>query len=273
VADDYVFNDRAAEQRRLDLQATLFDPLTERLFRAAGLTSGMRVLDLGSGAGHVALLAARLVGLEGEVVGVERDPQAVADASARAETVGADNVRFVVGDVQTLEGVDDGFDAVVGRLILMYLRDPVDALRRAAALLRPGGVLVAHEGDLSYEWAVPQSAQWHQVRDWMLRTLTAAGVEPRMGLRLYSCFVEAGLPGPSMMLEATVAGGDEAPAWGWANLLRGALPLMERLKVATAEEVDPDSLADRLLADVRREEGIVIGPPLIGAWSSLPQAS
>ena len=75
---DYAFADRAQEQRRLASQAELFDPLTERVFRTAGLATGMRVLDLGSGAGDVAMLAARLVGREGEVVGVERDPQAVA---------------------------------------------------------------------------------------------------------------------------------------------------------------------------------------------------
>jgi hypothetical protein len=101
----------------------------------------------------------------------------------------------------------------------------------------------------------------------MLRTLEGAGVDARMGLRLYRCFVEAGLPAPTMTLDATVAGGDAAPAWGWANLVRGALPLMERLGVTTAAEVDPDTLADRLLADVREGEGIVIGPPLVGAWS------
>jgi len=79
----YAFADRAHEQRRLASQAELFDPLTERVFRAAGLGNGMRVLDLGSGAGDVAMLAARLVGREGEVVGMERDPEAVASATAR----------------------------------------------------------------------------------------------------------------------------------------------------------------------------------------------
>jgi SAM-dependent methyltransferase len=69
---DYAFADRAHEQRRLASQAEEFEPLTERLFRAAGLVPGMRVLDLGSGAGDVAILAARLVAREGEVVGVER---------------------------------------------------------------------------------------------------------------------------------------------------------------------------------------------------------
>ena len=266
---EYVFKDRAAEQQRLDRQATLFDPLTERLFRAAGLGPGMRVLDLGSGAGHVALLAARLVGPEGRVVGIERDPQAVEDARARAQRVGAENVEFRLGDVQTLDGVQDTFDAVVGRLILMYLPDPVAALRQAAEHVRPGGLVIAHEGDLAYDWAVPESPQWHQVREWMLQTLDRAGVDVRMGLRLYRCFVEAGLPRPSMTLEATVAGGDIAPAWGWANLVRGAVPLMERLGVATAGEVDAETLSDRLLSDVLSDEGIVIGPPLIGAWCVL----
>jgi protein-L-isoaspartate O-methyltransferase len=58
----YAFEDRADEHRRLIEQSVLFDPLTERLLRAAGIAPGMRVLDLGTGAGSVALLAARLVG-------------------------------------------------------------------------------------------------------------------------------------------------------------------------------------------------------------------
>ena len=50
----YAFADRAQEQRRLATQAELLDPLTERVFREAGLGTGMRVLDLGSGAGAAA---------------------------------------------------------------------------------------------------------------------------------------------------------------------------------------------------------------------------
>jgi ubiquinone/menaquinone biosynthesis C-methylase UbiE len=64
----YAFAARAQEQRRLATQAELLDPLTERVFREVGLGTGMRVLELGSGAGDVAMLAARLVGREGEVV-------------------------------------------------------------------------------------------------------------------------------------------------------------------------------------------------------------
>jgi SAM-dependent methyltransferase len=269
VARPYIFEDRAAEQRRLDALAQLFNPLTDRVFRAAGLGTGMRVLDLGSGAGHVALLASRFVGPHGHVVGVERDPQAVTDARERAAAAGVTNVEFVVGDVQTLEGVEGIFDAVVGRLILAYLPDPVEALHRAASHVRPGGLVVAHEADAAYDWAAPQSALWGQVRGWFLQTLAATHVEPRMGLRLYRCFVEAGLPGPTLTLEAPIVGGPEAPAWGWANLVRGVVPVMERLGVTTAAEVDANTLADRLLADIRSEEGIVICSPMIGAWAQV----
>jgi SAM-dependent methyltransferase len=132
---NYPFADRAAEDERLVVQGALFDPLTRRLLQQAGLEPGMRVLDLGSGAGNVARLAAELVGPRGSVVGIERDPAAVTLAQRRTDTA---NVEFRVGDVQTLEEAGDGFDAVVGRLVLMYLPDPVAALRQAAARARPG---------------------------------------------------------------------------------------------------------------------------------------
>jgi SAM-dependent methyltransferase len=241
--------------------------LTERVLREAKIGPGMRVLDLGSGAGNVALLASRLVGPEGSVVGVERDPDAVSMARERVRAAGATNVELLVGDAQTLEGIKGEFDAVVGRLVLMYLSDPAAALRQAAARLRPNGIVAMQEADLAYDWAAPQTPLWQQIRGWFLQTLERAGIEERMGLRLYHCFIAAGLPAPEMTLESAVAGGPDAPVWGWANLIRGVIPLMERLGVATSDEVRPDTLADRLLAELTAENGIVVWPPMIGAWS------
>jgi ubiquinone/menaquinone biosynthesis C-methylase UbiE len=265
---EYIFadQDHRAEQERLDRQAGLLDPLTERLFGDAGLQPGMRVLDLGSGGGHVAQLAARIVGPEGSVMGVEQDPEAAASAQQRLRALGLENVEIVAGDAQTLDGVEGGFDAVVGRVILMYVSDPVEAIRQAARRLRPGGILVMHEGDMTYDWTAPPSPLWQQVQGWFLQTLERAGVEPRMGLRLYETYVRAGLPGPQLALAAMTVGGPEAFAWGWANVVKAVVPLMERLGVTTAAEVDGDTLADRLLAEVEARDGIVIGPPMVGAW-------
>jgi SAM-dependent methyltransferase len=268
-SSDYVFGNREEEQHRLERQAEFFNPLTERVFQAAGLRPGMRLLDLGSGAGDVAMLAARLIGSEGEVIGVERDPAAVVAATARVERVGLSNVRFVQGDVQTLEGFEGGLDAVVGRLVLMYLPDPVAALARAAQLLRPGGLVCVQEGDMAYDWAEPMTPLWTQVRAWFLETLKRAHVAPRMGLTLYSSFIAAGLPAPELRLECALSG-SEVAAWGWANVVLGVLPLMERLGVTTAADLQPDTLAERLLRDVLASHGIVIGPPLVGAWARTP---
>jgi hypothetical protein len=54
---------------------------------------------------------------------------------------------------------------------------------------------------------------------------------------------------------------------GWANTVCGLLPVMERFGLATAADVQADTLAQRLLDDVLAADGIVIGPPLVGAWA------
>src|SRR4051795_2553328 len=108
----YVLGHSADELTRLTRQAAFLDGLTEDVFRRAGLEPGMRVLDVGCGAGDVALLAARLVGSDGEVVGVDTDRAALDVARARAHSLGLTNIRFIEGDART---ADPGgtFDAAV----------------------------------------------------------------------------------------------------------------------------------------------------------------
>jgi 2-polyprenyl-3-methyl-5-hydroxy-6-metoxy-1,4-benzoquinol methylase len=269
---EYVLPNSTAEDERLLAQGKIIDPLTRRVLVEAGLTPGMRVLDLGSGAGNVALLAAELVGPEGAVVGIEGDSGAAERAQRRARAAGVDNTEFRAGDVQTLEGAEGGFDAVTGRLILMHLPDPADALRRAAALARPGAVICMHELDLHYSWSYPQTPLWRQARTWFLDAFAQGGVRPRMGLDLFATFRAAGLPDPRLMLETFIGGGSLSPAWAWASAIGAVAPLMERLGIANLEEVGPETLAGRLETELGAD-GIAIGPPMIGAWSRVAQSS
>src|SRR6266487_6199798 len=125
---DYPLGNTDAEHERLIRQAARVAPITERFFREAGIGPGQRVLDIGSGVGDVAMLAARLVGPSGEVVGIERDPKSIAKARARVTEAGLHNVSFTQSDVsETPDG--EPFDAVVGRFILMFLPNAVAALR------------------------------------------------------------------------------------------------------------------------------------------------
>ncbi len=88
----------------------------------------MHVLDVGCGAGDVSFLCARLVGTEGRVVGIDRSPESIALATQRAQAAGLENVTFVAGDVAPVT-IDWRFDAIVGRLVLMYFADPAALLR------------------------------------------------------------------------------------------------------------------------------------------------
>ncbi len=144
----YALGRTDAEHERLIWQAARLAPCTERLFREAGIGPGQRVLDLGSGVGDVAMLAAQLVGPSGQVMGVERDSRSIARAKARVADAGLHNVSFIECDVSEISW-DKPFDAAVGRFILEFIpeqlrsvrgmlvfRDKPDKLRRYTS--RPG---------------------------------------------------------------------------------------------------------------------------------------
>ena len=84
----YLFGHSEEETRRLLLQGRLFNPYTRRLLEDAGITRGMKVLDVGSGAGDVTLLAAELVGPDGTVVGVDSNPLLLETARQRVQEAG-----------------------------------------------------------------------------------------------------------------------------------------------------------------------------------------
>jgi SAM-dependent methyltransferase len=117
------------------------------MLRAAGIGPGMSVLDVGSGAGDVALLLADLVGPRGRVLGIDANPEVLVCARTRAAAVGLGNVDFRAGRLETFD-LPPGFDAVVGRWVLMYLPDPVSFLGHLTGALRPGAIVAFNEMDL-----------------------------------------------------------------------------------------------------------------------------
>jgi SAM-dependent methyltransferase len=98
TVDGYVLGHTEAELKRLATQARLIDPITRRFLVSAGITEGMRVLDVGSGAGDVAILLADLVGPKGEIVGTDPASIAIDAAEKRIKTSSLANVTFRHGD-------------------------------------------------------------------------------------------------------------------------------------------------------------------------------
>src|SRR6516225_7371369 len=93
-ANIYVLGHSEQELERLHRQALLVNPITRQYLVEAGVAPGMRVLDIGCGAGDVAFLAAELVGPSGQVVGIDRSADALALARSRADERSLANVTF-----------------------------------------------------------------------------------------------------------------------------------------------------------------------------------
>jgi len=263
----YLLGHSPHELARLELQGVLYRGVTRRALADAGIGPGQRVLDVGCGAGDVSLLAAELVGAEGEVVGVDRGAEALELARRRAADAGMAHVRFVQSDV--IDFVDrGGFDAVVGRFVLMHQTAPAAALRVACAHLRRGGVVMVVESWmralLDGPHSFPSSPLYDRVVRWKCAVVGGAGADLDAGARLGRTFVEAGLPAPDTRLEASLEGGPDSLYYRYvAESVRSMLPAAEALGMGGFEALGvggPEELADRL-----RDEALASGGALV-AW-------
>ncbi|MGH9666924.1 MAG: class I SAM-dependent methyltransferase, partial [Bryobacteraceae bacterium] len=266
----YALGHSQREMGRLSAQARALEPFTRRMLEQAGVSRNMRVLDVGSGAGDVALLCALLVGPAGEVIGVDRAPAAVETAMERACGAGFGNVSFLAGDPCEMP-FEKPFDAVVGRLVLMHQPDSVAMLRKLSRLLRPGGIVAFQEFDIAGAHSFPPAQTFEQGLQWIMAAFAGAGTDPRMGLKLYPTFVAAGLPGPSLSLDAGIWGGANNPVGPMlTDVVRSLLLAIEKFGIATPAQVQIDSLQERIQAEILAAGGVAIMPSLIGAWTRLP---
>jgi SAM-dependent methyltransferase len=255
------------EAGRLEIQGRALAPATRMILAEAGIRPGMRVLDLGCGAGDVAFAAAGLVGPDGSVVGVDRSPDALARARLRAGQRGLAQVQFVEGDVND-PAPGGPFDAIVERLVLWTVPDPAALLRRQAMVLRPGGLVVPIEVDLSTIRSLPETAFGTQGKSWVVEAFAKAGMS-MLGPRLWAILQEAGLRPLGMIgVQPHFGPGDEVGIAFLVETMRVAAPLIVGTAVATAEEIGMETLEQRLRDDGQRSQAVRATPMLLSAWAT-----
>ncbi|MGN6470581.1 MAG: class I SAM-dependent methyltransferase [Rhizobiaceae bacterium] len=259
----------SAETERLIRQSAFINSFTRSLFAEAGIAPGMRVLDVGSGAGDVALIAADMVGPAGEVVGIDRTGAALAIARARAMTVGFAHLTFREGDLAEI-GPEEKFDAVVGRLVLMYMPDPAATLRALARHLRPGGIVAFGEYNITpAAMREPAGLPLSQkLFAWIEGAFRYAGAETRMGDKLFLTFRKADLPFPTLSLMSHMGGGPDWDGYAYAAAtVRSLLPLILKAGLASEEEIGIDTLEERLWTELVAANGVIRLPELVNAWA------
>jgi ubiquinone/menaquinone biosynthesis C-methylase UbiE len=258
VKNAYILGHSKQELRRLKLQAEILRPITRRLLREAGLAEGMRVVDLGCGAGDVSLLAAEMVGPTGVVTGIDRSPTAIDTARTRAQAAGLANISFVEADAGVAAGTET-FDLAVGRYVLFHQNDPAALIRAGAAHVRPGGAVAFHEVvALGGLWSYPTVPLWQQTTGLLIEAFRSVQTHPEAGAHMIKHFHDAGLPQPCLFSETPVGGGPDSPLYSWvAETLRAVLPHAEQVGLVRPGEIDIDSLEDRLRQAVTAVHGQV----------------
>jgi arsenite methyltransferase len=167
--DDYHFHTGryAAERCRYDMTAVdALDPLAVESFAGVAnpfelrpLEAGERVVDLGSGAGFDSFLAARAVGPEGFVLGVDMTDEMLAKSRSTATATGVDNVEFRHGYLEALPVADGWADVVISNGVVNLCPEKSSAFLEAWRVLRPGGAM--QFADIANGREVPEEARRH----------------------------------------------------------------------------------------------------------------
>jgi SAM-dependent methyltransferase len=270
---NYVLGQSVREQERLMFQARLLRPYTEKFFRASGLAHGMRVLDLGSGVGDVALLVADIVGPYGRVVGLDRDAKGLERARQRTVEQGCSSwVSFQATDLDDFSTTEQ-FDAVVGRFILLYQSDAAATIRRMARFLKPGGIVAFHEMDFTNaNPSCPPCAVWDDACWLLAETFRRGGAYPDFGRGVGKAFLDAGLPFPTVVAESVAGGGRGSSLYPW---LANTLLIVEARMAALGLTPPAGFTLDHTLADRMEEAAVacgcqITGPIQYGAWTRKP---
>ena len=230
------------------------EPFTDQLLVDAGVARGMRVIDLGCGGGDVSCLLAKLVGTEGQVIGVDRDGPSVARARENADSRGLSNATFVQQDLSEPLPEPHSFDAAVARRVLMYLPSPVDTLRRVAAALRSGGLAIFQEADATMTPGRHRAFPLHdRVNEWILQTVAREGANVHMGFDLPGVLAQAGLDVEHVRAVAEIEYGADHSLFAITRAMQARII---QQGVATEAEIDIETLEGRLSAE-RTEVGSI----------------
>ena len=248
------------------------DDITERMLIDAGIGPGMSVLDVGCGSGDVSLLLAKIVGNEGHVTGIDRDGPSLEIARERVSKLHLPNITFIQQDICSLSSGPGPFDAAVSRRVIMYLSDPVDAIRRIAGTVRPGGVvaLLEHDATMVPGRMKPLPLQ-ELVTSWIWKTVEREGANIHIGFDLPQILEDAGLTVEHVRAEAII----QTPRTHYPSvaIIRAMLPRIIRNGVATEEEIGLDTLDQRLSEERIQAGSTYVSDMVFTVWARKSDSS
>jgi ubiquinone/menaquinone biosynthesis C-methylase UbiE len=260
----YVMGRAANEYHRLSAQAQLWAPATRSALTRAGLAVGMHALDVGCGTGAAMRLIADVVGPSGRVIGLDCDEALGAEALSRLRSTGPDVFEFIAGDFDAATPIDgQQFGLVLARLLVLHCTDPVKTIRRLWQWVKPGGVLLVMEYDMTTFRAIPAHPVAKKAFDLMCELFRALGKDVEIGSRM-----------PELFRRASIGLSDGCDVWshiqpnvGGGGMIRMVLSSLRKASLAGGY-VDATTLdqIDTELSAIAPDQYLVRWPDMVATW-------
>jgi len=264
-AEHYILSTGGKDTTRLRLLHEAYGPETRAVLHRAGLRPGLRVVEIGCGTGNTACWVAEQLGPEGSILAVDISPEQIEQARLLAESRNLRNIEFQVADAYSPRLPEGTFDLAYCRLVLMHLTNPAGALAAMRSLVRPGGVVVCEEMDLSCWLCDPPAEAMAQFFTLNTALGDLRGENFSLGVSLHQLFREVGFTKPEVGSNfPLLVRGEQKRVLG-LTFAEFAQELV-REGLATQEEVDRTHAGLMKLAD---DETTLFGLPLVAqVWAT-----
>lgn len=264
IGGDYIFPTGDAAVARLRLLEKIYGQSTRAFLHEAGLRAGMRVADIGCGAGFTACQIAQILGPRGSLTAVDINAEQLCIAKANVRAAGLENAHFVEAGATATSLPTGDYDFVYCRLLLCHLRHVSDALHEFRRILMTGGTLACEDQIASQVFTSPEAAVYAELRDMVTRFASQQGVDYSIGLRLPHLVRSAGFDIQRVRMVQPAYFSGEEKRW-WEYSAREAGPML--LKTRFLNQHQLDELFNALEAVALDPEVLVAQPAMMQVWA------
>src|SRR4051812_1627880 len=265
-SDSYVLATGAAAVRRLYVLHNIYSPAGKRILLQAGLTERMKVADFGCGVGVVSRMLAQIVGPSGSVTGIDVNGAQLEEAARLCAGEGFKNTRFVKASAESTGLPRNSFDLVYCRFLLLHLTDPASCLREMKAVLKPGGIIVVEDGDLTSATSVPRGPM-DAFANLFGRLGPTRGVNYSIARDLYHMVKLEGFPAANVEIhQPAIIDGEDRFFLKWS--VEEAGPALLDAGITTSHELSR-TLAEMQSA-VDDPNVLILAPPMYIVWARKP---
>ena len=260
---EYVLATGAKAVDRLHLLDQIFGPASRQLLIRAGLPGARRVAEIGCGTGLMALWIAGQLGPEGVLSAVDSSEAQLEVAAANARAVGSQNVSFHAATAEDTRLPRGSFDLVYSRFLMCHLTNPLVALKEMSEVLRPGGVLVCEDFEMSAVGTRPQTDAYRRLIEVSRAVDRQRGIDSDIGAKLHTLFAEVGYKDPKIVVSEPAFLRGEAKKF-WAITLREAESAIVAGRIEGSDRID--SICSDLEQIAKDDSVLVLNGRVFQVW-------